>query len=164
MLETHARFVEHGVPLPTDGRDPATRPTKLMKKVASQGTEHANPFLILAANEALALLEPGAVERAAEKRREKQAHDARWEEKQRIEDAMAMYIQLCGIEKFASHIAFIVRQGIGMGSRDAVPSLLRDMRALVAAYDREKYGSVDRKPKLATPTAANVVSFPAPAG
>src|SRR3546814_20005454 len=76
-MEAHDLCINAGVPLHDDGRNHLSNPLMAVKKAASQASEKANPFIVLAANETLQMLEPDAVRVATIKRQKKLEADAR---------------------------------------------------------------------------------------
>lgn len=99
MIEGRALAEGAGVPLPEDGRAAAANPLRLVKKVASQAADHANPFLIITANEVLHLLDPEAVAVAMDKRREAQKRAARLAAEGDVEQALAVCVKRVGFEE-----------------------------------------------------------------
>src|SRR3546814_20347343 len=76
-MEAHDLCINAGVPLHDDGRNHLSNPLMAVKKAASQASEKATPFIVLAANETLQMLEPDAVRVATLKRPKKGEADAR---------------------------------------------------------------------------------------
>src|SRR3546814_16360870 len=79
-----------------------------VKKAASHASEKANPFIVLAANETLQMLEPDAVRVATIKRQKKREADARREEHWDAVNAVDRCVSVLGGEAVIAQVIRIL--------------------------------------------------------
>src|SRR3546814_16198307 len=110
-MEAHDLCINAGVPLHDDGRNHLSNPLMAVKKAASQASEKANPFIVLAANETLQMLEPDAVRVATIKRQKKREADARREEHWDAVNAVDRCVSVLGGEAVIAQVLSLMEHG-----------------------------------------------------